>query len=83
MSALVSATDHREGGDGSVEEKVPLEALRGLAAILPHLPAEATLQHTPTLLIRIRLFSEKVCVILVFFIQNKCKNESMYKLNKI
>ena len=42
------------------EEKVCVEALRGLAALLPHLPAETVLPHTPLLLIRARLFAEKV-----------------------
>uniref|UniRef100_A0A6A7G7W7 Maestro heat-like repeat-containing protein family member 1 n=3 Tax=Hirondellea gigas TaxID=1518452 RepID=A0A6A7G7W7_9CRUS len=41
------------------EEKVCVEALRGLAALLPQLPAETVLPHTPLLLIRARLFAEK------------------------
>lgn len=63
ITALVGATDQREGGgtdNSNVETQVALEALRGLAALLPRLPQETVLQHTPTLLIRIRLFSEKV-----------------------
>ncbi|XP_042865363.1 maestro heat-like repeat-containing protein family member 1 isoform X1 [Penaeus japonicus] len=62
ITALVGATDQREGGgtdNSNVETQVALEALRGLAALLPRLPQETVLQHTPTLLIRIRLFSEK------------------------
>lgn len=63
ITALVGATDQRDSSnsDGvSIETQVALEALRGLAALLPRLPQETVLQHTPTLLIRIRLFSEKV-----------------------
>lgn len=63
ITALVAATDQHESRntDGvDVEAQVALEALRGLAALLPRLPQETVLQHTPTLLIRIRLFSEKV-----------------------
>ncbi|KAK8730652.1 hypothetical protein OTU49_007859 [Cherax quadricarinatus] len=62
ITALVEATDQRDssGSDGTgIETQVALEALRGLAALLPRLPQETVLQHTPTLLIRIRLFSEK------------------------
>lgn len=62
ITALVGATDQRDScnSDGiSIETQVALEALRGLAALLPRLPQEIVLQHTPTLLIRIRLFSEK------------------------
>ncbi|MPC85586.1 hypothetical protein E2C01_080367 [Portunus trituberculatus] len=62
---MVGATDQRDTGSSeelSVESQVALEALRGLAALLPRLPQETVLQHTPTLLIRIRLFSEKVSV---------------------
>ncbi|XP_042231664.1 maestro heat-like repeat-containing protein family member 1 isoform X2 [Homarus americanus] len=62
ITALVEATDQRDSSncDGvSIETQVALEALRGLAALLPRLPQETVLQHTPTLLIRIRLFSEK------------------------
>ncbi|KAK7071772.1 hypothetical protein SK128_017248 [Halocaridina rubra] len=62
ISALVGATDQRDGGsvDGlSNETQVALEALRGLAALLPRLPKDTVVQHTPTLLIRIRLFSER------------------------
>nr|XP_045621254.1 maestro heat-like repeat-containing protein family member 1 isoform X2 [Procambarus clarkii] len=62
ITALVEATDQRDscGSDGTgLETQVALEALRGLAALLPRLPQETVLQHTPTLLIRIRLFSEK------------------------
>lgn len=62
ISALVGATDQRDGvsTEGiSSETQVALEALRGLAALLPRLPKERVLQHTPTLLIRIRLFTEK------------------------
>ena len=69
---MVGATDQRDTGSSeelSVESQVALEALRGLAALLPRLPQETVLQHTPTLLIRIRLFSEKVSdPTLVFFI---------------
>lgn len=62
IAAMVGATDQRDTGSSeelSVESQVALEALRGLAALLPRLPQETVLQHTPTLLIRIRLFSEK------------------------
>lgn len=77
IAAMVGATDQRDTGSSeelSVESQVALEALRGLAALLPRLPQETVLQHTPTLLIRIRLFSEKVsgpttvmCVFFFFF----------------
>ncbi|KAF2354426.1 Armadillo-type fold [Trinorchestia longiramus] len=43
----------------SPEERVCVEALRGLAALLPLLPPETVLPHTPLLLIRARLFAEK------------------------
>ncbi|KAK3886737.1 hypothetical protein Pcinc_009116 [Petrolisthes cinctipes] len=62
IAALVGATDQRDcsgGEEMSVETQVALEALRGLAALLPRLSHDTVLQHTPTLLIRIRLFSEK------------------------
>lgn len=63
IAAMVGATDQRDTSSSeelNVETQVALEALRGLAALLPRLPQETVLQHTPTLLIRIRLFSEKV-----------------------
>lgn len=60
LSALVTSTDLREGNEADTECQVALEALRGLASLLPHLPATFIIPHTPTLLIRIRLFVEKV-----------------------
>ena len=59
----------------SGETQVALEALRGLAALLPRLPKETVLQHTPTLLIRIRLFSEKVLYLnfmCLFLLKENC-----------
>ncbi|XP_076028308.1 maestro heat-like repeat-containing protein family member 1 isoform X3 [Oratosquilla oratoria] len=58
ISALVGATDQREVG-ATVEDQVLLEAMKGIAILLPHLEREIVLEHTPTLLLRIRLFSEK------------------------
>lgn len=60
VSALVGATDLREGSEAMTESQVALEAMRGLASFLPHLNSNLIIQHTPTLLIRIRLFVEKV-----------------------
>lgn len=48
------------------EERVCVEALRGLSALLPQLPAETVLPHTPLLLIRARLFAEKVIFVFHF-----------------
>ncbi|RXG61956.1 Maestro heat-like repeat-containing protein family member 1 [Armadillidium vulgare] len=59
VSALVSSTDLREGSEAHMECQVALEALRGLASLLPNLPPSLIVQHAPTLLIRIRLFVEK------------------------
>ncbi|XP_076028483.1 maestro heat-like repeat-containing protein family member 1 [Oratosquilla oratoria] len=58
ISALVGATDQREVG-ATVEDQVLLEAMKGIAILLPHLERDIVLEHTPTLLFRIRLFSEK------------------------
>ena len=60
VGALVIATDLREGTEAAFECQVTLEALKGLASIIPNIDTCVVTGHTSTLLIRIRLFIEKV-----------------------
>ena len=61
INALVSATDLREGTEVLAENKIALEAFKGLSTIIPNMNNLVVKSHTFTLLLRVRYYLENVC----------------------